>query len=162
MFEFLKRNPIQPQNPTLETSISTRLNSTQQVGGVQDDVIGVVLKDLLRMHGVPANWLTFEVNYLARGPGLAEVQIQLLIMRWSEQLLRYSAALQDQLLTGLDRFEPHVDHSKYVVVWRFSKECDLPFSAIPAQVKWHVSTPTPTALNTEAHPVPSLNSPDDK
>jgi hypothetical protein len=141
MFEFLKRSPTEPRNPTLEASMSTKLNSTQQVGGVQEEVIGVVLKDLLRMHGVPANWLTFEINYLARGPGLAEVQIQLLIMRWSEQLLRYAAALQDQLLTGLDQFEPHVDHSHYVVVWRFSKDCDLPFSTIPVNVKWHVSTP---------------------
>ena len=57
-------------------------------------------------------------------------------MKWNEQLLRYAPALQQELLIGLDRFDPSVDHSKYIVSWRFSPDCGCPFTRMPDQKSW--------------------------
>jgi hypothetical protein len=59
--------------------------------------------------------------------------------RWSEQLLRYSAAFQQQFLDKLSHFDPSIDHSQHIVSWRFSDSCELPSAVIPYGVAWHVS-----------------------
>jgi hypothetical protein len=139
LFDFLKRADPLAQKPGSPDHSSTRYESTQLAGGSQHEVIGVVLKDILRMHEIPATWVECEIRQVPLGPNRMETQVHLIITRWSEQLLRYAAALQAQFMAGLDSFEPHVDHSSYTVLWRFAKKCDLPFPTIPEHVKWHVS-----------------------
>jgi hypothetical protein len=68
--------------------------------------------------------------------GGEELFVQLVIMKWNEALLRFAPALQQQLMLGLDRFDPAVDHSGYVVCWRFAAECECPFTQMPAPQFW--------------------------
>jgi hypothetical protein len=100
------------------------------------DLIRVALKNTMQIHGIPLNWMACEVVSIMRGPDREELHIQLVIKKWSEQLLRFAMALQRQLLIGLDRFEPAVDHSGYVVSWRFSSDCDCPFPLMPSPDAW--------------------------
>jgi hypothetical protein len=102
-------------------------------------LIRVVLKDTLRLHGIPFDWLACEV-IIAQGLNEEELRIQLVVMKWKEQLLRYAPALQQQLLLGLDRFDPSVDHSKYILSWRFSPDCGCPFTRLPAPNFWRKDT----------------------
>jgi hypothetical protein len=139
MFDFLKQKGTQVKESGSAKVDSTRFDSTQLAEGSKSEVVGSVLQDVLRMNGIPVKWVTCEIRQIALSQSRNEVQIQMIIMRWSEQLLRYSAALQKQFLESLDHFEPHVDHSDYVVVWRFADSCDSPFPSIPDSVKWHIS-----------------------
>ena len=74
-------------------------------------------------------------------------------MKWNEKFLRYALALQQQLLLGLDRFDPTVDHSKYIVSWRFSPTSGHPFVKIPSPNSWR-SNDFPQA---RTEPVPVLD-----
>jgi hypothetical protein len=65
------------------------------------------------------------------------------VMKWNESLMRYALALQQQLLSGLDRFDPSVDHSKYVISWRFAPDCGCPFSVMPNPKVWLQKAPPP-------------------
>lgn len=140
MFGFLKSTLAESRIQHCEQPVTASLNSTQQQGNLRRELIRVVLKDTLRLQGIPLAWLACEVIIIARAPGEDELHIQLIILKWNERLLRYAPALQQQLLLGMDRFDPAVDHSKYIVSWRFSTDCTCPFTKMPDPVDWQQST----------------------
>ncbi len=114
---------------------------------IQRELVRVVLKDTMRRHGIPFEWLACEVNTVTTSAHTEELHIQLVLMQWHELLLRYAPALEIQLLRGLDRFEPTVDHAKKCTIsWRFSPECGCPFTVMPPPVVWaHDAPPEPVA-----------------
>ena len=60
-------------------------------------------------------------------------------------MLRYASALEIQLMQGLDRFEPSVDHSGYIISWRFSPKSGCPFTVMPPPMIWaHADAPVAT------------------
>ena len=75
----------------------------------------VVVKDTLRMHGIPIEWLGCETLIVRRSNKTDEVHIQVVMLKWNEKLLRYAPALEQQLRHELDRMDPTVDHSKYII-----------------------------------------------
>ncbi len=104
---------------------------------LQRELIRVVLKDTLRRHGIPFDWLSCEVIIVPQTAESAEqLHIQLMLMKWHELFLRYALALERQLIRGLDRFDPSVDHSRYIISWRISLDCGCPFGALPPPVVW--------------------------
>ncbi|MBA3059251.1 MAG: hypothetical protein KJ614_02860 [Gammaproteobacteria bacterium] len=138
MFEFLKSKPRKDESATPAT-ISVLPDSSNQHNDVRRELIRVVLKDTLRLHGVPFGLLACEVIIVARAPGEEELHIQLVMMKWNEQLLRYASALQQQLRLGLDRFDPSIDHSRYIFSWRLSPDCGCPFPFMPDPKSWRQS-----------------------
>jgi hypothetical protein len=126
--------------------------TTRQHTDIQRELVRVVLKDTLRQHGIPGAWLTCEVTALtglARGD---DILVRLVVLKWHEPLLKFLPALQQQLIVGLDRFEPSVDHSKYVVSWQFARDCGCPHTQLPDAKFWTMED-IPKA--TEA-PAPSI------
>lgn len=138
MFDFLK--PKQPPTPSqLEAAADaevTRFNSTQLVETAQVDMVTVVLRDLLRKHGIPGNWVGCEVHTLPLPNNESQVHIHLVIHVWSEALVHHTSALQHELMESLDDFEPHVDHTGYLAVWRFGKHCAMRPTVVPGNVAW--------------------------
>ena len=152
MFDFLKKKQLQS---AAATSITP--NANQQHSDIRRELIRVVLKDTLRLHGIPLHWLACEVIIIARAPGDEELHIQLVLMKWHAQLLLHALALQQQLLLGLDRFDPSVDHSSYIVSWRLSPDCGCPVTGMPAPGFWlehatpQVQEETPLSLLDRRH-----------
>jgi len=142
MFEFLKSKRPQTETPPSGAPLSVAPNSTQQHRNIHRELIRVVLKDTLRLHGIPSAWMACEVIVITRLPKEEELHIQLVVLKWNEKLLRYATALQRQLLLGLDRFDPTVDHSKYVVSWRFAPDCGSPFLSMPDPKFWSAPAAT--------------------
>jgi hypothetical protein len=141
MFDFFRnKRPIKNEPRASVAPGSVTPSSTLQRSNVRRELIRVVLKDTLRLHGIPFDWLACEVIIIPIAPGEEELRIQLVVLKWKEQLLRYAPVLQQQLLLGLDRFDPSVDHSKYIVSWRFSPDCGCPFSRMPDPKFWLKST----------------------
>ncbi|MES2581131.1 MAG: hypothetical protein V4627_00315 [Pseudomonadota bacterium] len=114
---------------------------------IQRELVRVVLKDTMRRHGIPSEWLACEVNTVTNSNNTEELHIQLVLVQWHELLLRYAPALEIQLLRGLDRFEPTVDHAKKcTITWRFAPDCGCPFTVLPPPVVWsHDAATTPAA-----------------
>jgi hypothetical protein len=145
MFDFLRKTKPKPR---IDSPLSAELaqTSTQQHTDIHRELIRVVLKDTLRMHSVPAGCLTCEVVVLPRRGGDEDLIIQLIVLKWSETLMRSAQALERALLQGLDRFDPSVDHSKYIVSWRFAPSCGCPQSQMPEPQAWTRSEP-PSAVS---------------
>lgn len=139
MFDFLKNK--RPAGPSSVAPVSVAPSSVSHSNDVRRELIRVVLKDTLRQHGIPLDWLACEVIVIARTLGEEQLHIQLVLKKWNEQLLRYAVPLQQQLLLGLDRFDPEDDHSKYVVSWRFSSQCGSPYRVMPEPGSWLQAAP---------------------
>ncbi len=124
-------------------------NLTQQHTDIQRELVRVVLKDTLRLHGIPAGWIGCELTVMSRRARNRDIGedlfVHLTIMKWNEALLRYAPALQQQLIEGLNRFEPNVDHSRHIVSWRFAANCECPFARMPAPQFWAEAQAQPRA-----------------
>lgn len=145
MFGLFKAKPSKANRTEVAPAASTPSPaSTRQHTHIQRELVRVVLKDTLRQHGIPAGWVGCEVLVAPKRASDEDLFIQLVILKWNEALLRYAPALERQLLLDLDRFDPTVNHSRYVVSWRFAPDCGCPSVAMPDPAFW---------LNA-AHPAP--------
>lgn len=136
MFEFFKTKLPKSGQTATAPPLATPPGNTQQHSHVQRELVRVVLKDMLRQHGVPGSWLGCEVLVSPKRVSDEDLVIQLVILKWNEALLRYAPALERQLLLDLDRFDPSVDHSRYLVSWRFAPDCGCPVSEMPDPKFW--------------------------
>lgn len=139
MFDFFKKATMSGADGLDSEGSSTHFHSTRREGLQPLELANLVLSDTVYRNGIPKGWL--RVECLALDPQLEskEIHVQLVMQRWSDQLLRYSAALQQQFLAGLDHFEPGVNHSQFVVSWRFADTCAMPSPHIPEGVSWYVA-----------------------
>jgi hypothetical protein len=139
MFESLKKGLFPKLGGIVDKGPATYIDTTRHENLNTLELAQLVLVDLLSRNGIPKDWLQVECFDVERRPDFKQTCLQLVMQRWSAQLLHYSAALQLQFVAGLDHFEPGVDHSNYIVSWRFSSACEMPSALIPEGVAWHVS-----------------------
>lgn len=133
MFNLSKR----PTPPDAGVSVMpAAANSSKGEQDIQRELIRVAFKDTLRNTGVPSPWLGCEVHHRPGPAGYAQVEVHLVMRRWSGHLLRYSQAFQHQLALCMDRYEPTVDHSGIEWLWKFAPTCDNPFPSMPAPEEW--------------------------
>jgi hypothetical protein len=140
MFDFLKKGMTLKRQSDGNEESPTHFHSTRNENMSTEELAQLVLLDTVNRNGIPRDWLRVECLEVTHRSGLKQTQLQLVMRRWSDQLLHYSAALQQQFLAGLDHFEPGVDHSSFAVSWYFAKDCAMPSALIPEDVAWHVSS----------------------
>ena len=146
------RRPDTPKEPVSGT--------TQQHSDVQRELVRVVLKDTLRKNGIPAGWIGCEVTGISHRDMDDELFVHLIVMQGNEALLQYAPALQRDLMQGLNRFEPNVDHSNYVVSWLFSPDCGFKRSSMPAPSFWALDEAAQQAALSPAKVKPKFDLPE--
>ena len=118
--------------PATEPSLSTQSHTN-----IQRELIRVVLKATLRQHGIPTGWIGSDVTVIGRrSGGKKTLYVHLIVLHWNQALMNFAPELQTQMLQALDQFEPNVDHSNYIVSWRFSSECGCPYTRMPDPMFW--------------------------
>lgn len=143
MFEFLGRKKSTPptsspaSQPAAANADDSAFDSTRRRTSSQRELTRVLLRDMLNQNGIPADWMTCEAIPLA---GKAGFLIQVILLHWHESLMTYAPLLQQQLLQGLQRFDPD---SKHVVVWRFARDCGYPHASLPAAEFWTQQSAVP-------------------
>lgn len=148
MFDFFKigrfrsgrTNRAPADSPPSQPSSSVPRTSARHTA-THRELIRVVLRDTLRMNGIPTDWITCELLKLPRDDDKSALLIQLVIQHWNEDLLRYAPVMQQQLLLGLARFDPASDHSTHLVNWKFSPRCGCPHTSLPEPTFWAASSP---------------------
>ena len=138
---FKKRAPAPPPSSpavSLRSTLMPAQESSSSISSndVRVELVRAVLKDTVRAHGLPSDWLRAEVHSLPGAKANGSLHIRIIMTKWSGTLLKYTMALERLLLTGLDRYDPAVDHSGYTVSWQFAKDCACPFPTMPAPETW--------------------------
>lgn len=152
---FKKRAPVPAPQPHQVSQMSTLMpghepSSSISSNDVRVELVRAVLKDTVRAHGLPTDWLRAEVHSLPGAKANGTLHIRIIMTKWSGTLLKYTMALERLILTGLDRYDPAVDHSGYTVSWQFAKDCACPFPTLPAPETWASKKipPLPKIANT--------------
>lgn len=148
MFKLPKRNSSVTNSQSGDSVLSSAANSSLAPTDVQQELVKVAFKDTLKATGVPAQWIACEIRKLNERQPAGQLEVRLVVKKWSGHLLRYAFAFQTQFRQCLDRYEPHIDHSLYDWTWKFSEECGCPFPTMPAAEEWtqklQASQTTPT------------------
>jgi hypothetical protein len=136
MFEFLKikRSKTTPQPRVAPLGLAPDI--ARRHSSLMRELVRVVFNDTMRLHGIPPDWLACEGSILRRSTGTEELHVQLVVLVWNEKLLRYAPALQQQLISALERLDPSPQPSQLVFSWRFSPTCRNPFVRMPEPSYW--------------------------
>ncbi len=154
MFKIFGFGRSRPESAPAARAASDQGATTRQHTDIQRELVRVVLNDTLRMHGVPGGWMGCEVTALSGRARGEDLLVRLVILKWNESLLKYLPVLQQQLIVGLDRFEPSIDHSKYVVSWQFAPDCGCPHTQMPDAKTWGLTgapAGAPSIVNWQAN-----------
>lgn len=147
MFEFFKMGRDKPgleESLRAEASPPSVPDTSQQHATTSLELARVVLRDTLRLNGIPSDWISCEPLPWIHRSNDGSLLIQLVVNRWHESLMSYAPLLQQHFQQGLQRFDPASDHSRHVVVWRFSPFCGYPGTEMPEADFW-LSKPAFTA-----------------
>ncbi|OYU43297.1 MAG: hypothetical protein CFE44_19185 [Burkholderiales bacterium PBB4] len=169
MFKFSRRTPAPVAPEFAHSALPSAANSSQAANDIQRELIRVAFQDTVRATGLPPQLLDCAVRYIKVGKSAERVQVQLVMQQWSEQLLRYSLAFQNELMKCLDHYEPGVDHTQHEWLWRYAADVATPFPELPLAGQWAASDalrtqPTPPPLRKQAPmatPVQAKSSPKD-
>jgi hypothetical protein len=112
---------------------------------IQVELIRMVLRETLRFHGIPLDWIKSEVLRVPGKDGKEITQIQLVICHWNEQLMRYGAVLEKKLQSRLAQYESGQQASRFGVVWRYHSRCNCPLIDMPDENTWNVVREVPKA-----------------
>lgn len=141
MWKFLKFG--QPKHPEPESPVTVppavRVYSDPHNTAKRRELVRVVLRDTLRKHGIPADWIGFEITPLGNSADGSAHLIHLIVLKWHEHLMDFAPALQEQLWQGLGRFAPDSERSQFALAWTFSPDCACPFDTMPEPAFWTVA-----------------------
>lgn len=157
MLKFLGLGRSKPAPAADSVPSAESVPNTRQHSDIQRELVRVVLKDCLRQNGIPVSWVGCEVTALSSHARGEELFVRLVVLKWDDRLAMFLPALQKQLVAGLDRFEPSIDHSTYAMSWQFAADCGCPHLALPAPSTWAepaaAATPSRPAAQPAASPV---------
>lgn len=150
MFDFFKmsrdkadRDDKLPADHRITEDPAANVGRTAEPAVSSRELIRVVLRDTLRKNGIPTDWIGSQIASRTT-PGQPTVhQIQLVILKWHEGLLRFAPLLQQQILRSLQQFDPQSDHSGHTVVWSFAPNCGCPYTTLPAPSYWSAAAEKP-------------------
>jgi hypothetical protein len=150
MFEFLGRGKAKSDKSAADAGPST-LAQTVSLSATQREMVRMTLHGVLKLNGMPGNWIVCEVMPV-RIPGQGDaLLVQLEVMHWHDALVLHAPAFEKDLLEALNRFEPHAEHTRYLFAWKFSPACGCPHTSMPDPGFW--STPASPRLGPVAtHP----------
>lgn len=96
----------------------------------------VLLRDLLRRHGIPAQWIDMKmlvVSSLSRGAGL---HMRLIVKHWDARLMNYAQALQNEVMTDAVRFDPQASQWLHGISWQLDMADSCPYTTLPDKTFW--------------------------
>jgi hypothetical protein len=112
------------------------------------ELIQVVLRDTMRKHGIPSDWLDCRILSTISRSGRAGLHVNFVVRQAHEQLLGYVFAFQESFLSELARFEPRARDWLVGVGWEFDGHGTV---AAPGATGFKVgaaSTPAPASGRT--------------
>jgi hypothetical protein len=110
----------------------------------QREMIRLALSGVLRRHGIASHWFGCEVTPL-RASRNGVMLVQLVVLKWHDDLVRHAPDLQSQLFKEIHLFDNSVDAEDILFVWKFAPDCGYPNGVLPGAQHWSVAASTPSS-----------------
>jgi hypothetical protein len=111
------------------------------------ELLRVVLRDTLRRHGIPAEWITAEMATMTSRNGDRGIYWRLSIRHWDARLPVYCVAIQKALISKLHSFDPVAEDWLVGISWQYMLEDESACPPLPHPGMW---TAMPKAAAQEA------------
>jgi len=122
-----------PMNSTDDSAPASRGNSRREV-------VHVVLRETMRQHGIPSDWIDCRTLSMVSGDKSTGTYVTLVVHDGHDRLLPYVPAFQASLRKALERFDPRVGDWLRGLAWQFEGGESSP-AAMPPATSWYGSTP---------------------
>jgi hypothetical protein len=111
------------------------------------ELVQVVLRDTMRKHGIPSDWIECRVLSTVNPSGRPGLHVNFVVRQAHEQLLAYVFAFQDSFGRELSRFDPRCHDWLMSLGWEFH---DVKLEAMSDPKGWVGSRPAPLAAEPAA------------
>jgi hypothetical protein len=138
--------------PDAESTSRLSMPSSFSEKSARRDLLRLVLRDTLQLHGIPTDWIATELLTTTLANGGESMHWRLQVKHWDPRLLTYSVALQDALMEHLHRLDPMVSEWLTGISWQLSLDDDSQCPPLPAASTW-LAAPQPA-------PRPQARTPD--
>ena len=145
------KSPAVPKNPK-DNPVSIQEGSEN---GVRRHLVQVLLRDLLRRHGIPAHWIDCQMMVVSSRTKGSGMYIRLVVQHWDERLMKYAFAIQKELIAEIKQSEPQAANWLHGISWQLEVEGSYPYTTLPGKSFWVESK---TGATPEARPIPAPKS----
>lgn len=135
-------------------------------GAKRREVVQVVLRETMRQHGIPSDWIDCRVLSVVSGAPAAEgakpsvgVHVTFIVRNGEDRLLTYVHAFQSSFLRRMREFDARALDWILSVSWQFSGEAPAGETAMPEAAVWKQQAASPAAAPS---PAALADAPDDE
>lgn len=115
--------------------------------GPRRELVQVVLRDTMRKHGIPSDWIECRVLSAVTRSGRSGLHVNFVVRQAHDRLLGYVFAFQDSFERELARFEPRARDWLLSLGWEFD---GFKAAEMPDPRAWAQSGPAPLAAGPAA------------
>src|SRR5687767_5578629 len=123
----------------------------QSRNGPRRELVQVVLRDTMRKHGVPSDWIDCRILSVVTRQHKAGMHVQFLVRKGDQQLLNYVHAFQESFWEEIYKFEPQAEEWLFSVAWQFYGKAVQGFAPMPGAGSW-VDEPGPAPKAAASQP----------
>jgi hypothetical protein len=128
-----------------ESSQFQESEPTEELNGSRNtprrEVVQVILRDTMRHHGIPSDWIECRIVSTVSRTGRNGMQVTFVVKKAHEKLLAYVFAFQDSFERELQRFEPHAKDWLMSVNWQFEGRVPVGKVEMPDPKTWTGAAP---------------------
>ena len=110
------------------------------------ELVQVVLRDTMRKHGIPSDWVECRILSSVSRTGRQGLHVNFVVKQAHDRLLAYVFAFQDSFERELARFEPRARDWLLSLGWEFQ---GFDVADMPAPHSWTHSGPAPLSSGFE-------------
>jgi hypothetical protein len=117
--------------------------TTEQVtprNGPRRELVQVVLRDTMRGHGIPSDWIECRILSVVRRSKTSGMHVHLVVRDGHDRLLAYIPAFQRSFMTEIEKFEPRYAEWLLSLSWQFEQLTDASGPRMPDPSTWQSTT----------------------
>jgi hypothetical protein len=125
------------------------------------DLVRVVLRETMRQHGIPSDWLECRTLSVLTRKHISGMHVQFLVRKADQQLLPYVHAFQESFWDQILKMDPLARDWLFSVGWEFYGKAVQGFSPLPDPTSWKKDDTGPDTESMDIDTLPPEETEDD-
>jgi hypothetical protein len=119
-----------------ESVVQTSLEQTKTRNAPRRDLVKVVLRETMRRHGIPSDWLECRSLSVLTRNHKSGMHVQFLVRQGDHELLKWVHAFQESFWEQILRTDPTARDWLFSVGWEFYGKSIQGFDMMPPAAEW--------------------------
>lgn len=102
-----------------QAAVGVHTNTTKSRNGARRDLVKLALRDAMRKHGVPSDWIDCRTLSAVTRQGISGMHVQFLVRKADQEVLNYVHAFQESFWQEIESIDPQAREWLFSVGWEF-------------------------------------------